>query len=49
MQTYLFLLPCPVHHEYKEIKHKLIHLIESNSIGDFKEKLDLGLAFLKNK
>ncbi|MFM2191525.1 MAG: hypothetical protein RLZZ118_482, partial [Bacteroidota bacterium] len=41
--------PCPVHHEYKEIKQKLIHLIESNSIGDFKEKLDLGLAFLKNK
>ena len=41
--------PCPVHHEYKEIKQKLIHLIESNSIGNFKEKLDLGLAFLKNK
>ncbi len=40
--------PCPVHFEYKEIKQKLINMIESNSIGDFKEKLDLGEAFLKN-
>ncbi len=41
--------PCPVHEEYKEIKQKLIRMIEKNSIGDFKKKLDLGLSFLKNK
>lgn len=40
--------PCPVHHQYKEIKIKLIEMLEANSIGDFKEQLDLGVAFLKN-
>jgi Rrf2 family protein len=41
--------PCPVHHEYSEIKKKLILMIEKNTLGDFNEKLDSGNFFLKNK
>ena len=40
--------PCPVHFEYKEIKKKLIHMIESSTIVDFNTKLDSGKFFLKN-
>lgn len=40
--------PCPVHHEYKAIKAKLIHMLEHNTIGNFNEKLDSGSFFLKN-
>ena len=41
--------PCPVHFEFKEIKKRLIHMIENNTIGDFNEKLDSGKFFLKNE
>lgn len=40
--------PCPVHFQYKEIKKKLIYMLEHNTIGDFNEKLDSGKFFLKN-
>ena len=40
--------PCPVHHEYKAIKTKLIQMLEKNTIGNFNEKLDSGSYFLKN-
>ena len=40
--------PCPVHHQYKEIKRNLISLLEDNTIGNFNEKLDSGKFFLKN-
>jgi len=40
--------PCPVHFEFKEIKKKIIKMIENNTIGDFNEKLDTGKFFLKN-
>jgi len=40
--------PCPVHNEFKEIKKSLIKMIETNTIGDFNEKLDSGKFFLKN-
>lgn len=40
--------PCPVHDEYKEIKKKLINMMENNTIGDFNQKLDSGKFFLKN-
>lgn len=40
--------PCPVHFEYKKIKKDLIHLLESNTIGEFNTKLDSGKFFLKN-
>ena len=41
--------PCPVHFEFKEIKKRLIHMIENNTIGDFNEKLDSGKFFIKNE
>lgn len=41
--------PCPVHFEFKEIKKNLIKMIETNTIGQFNEKLDTGKFFLKNK
>ncbi len=40
--------PCPVHHQYKDIKSKLIKMIENNTIGDFNTKLDSGMFFLVN-
>lgn len=40
--------PCPVHHQYKDIKNKLIKMIENNTIGDFNAKLDSGMFFLVN-
>lgn len=40
--------PCPVHIEFKEIKKSLIKMIETNTIGEFNEKLDSGKFFLKN-
>jgi len=40
--------PCPVHFEFKEIKKNLIKMLDSNTIGNFNEKLDSGLFFLKN-
>ena len=41
--------PCPVHEEYKEVKRKLIKMIETNTIADFNEKLDSKKYFLKNE
>ncbi|MEO7308920.1 MAG: Rrf2 family transcriptional regulator [Chitinophagaceae bacterium] len=41
--------PCPVHFEFKEVKKNLISMIENNNIGTFKEKLEGGEFFLKNK
>ncbi len=40
--------PCPVHFEFKDIKKNLIKLMENNTIGNFNDKLDSGLFFLKN-
>ena len=40
--------PCPVHFEYKEIKKNFIKMIETNTIGEFNDKLDTGKYFLKN-
>lgn len=40
--------PCPVHFEFKEIKAKVINMMESNTIGNFNEKLLSGKFFLKN-
>ena len=40
--------PCPMHHQYKDIKKAIIEMIEGNTIGDFNEKLDSGNYFLAN-
>ena len=39
--------PCPVHFEYKDIKRKLIKMIENKTINDFKNDLDNGIYQLK--
>ena len=39
--------PCPVHDEYKEIKKKLIAMLENNSIDNFHEMIRSGRYFLK--
>lgn len=41
--------PCPVHHEYKNIKKGLIKMIETNTIYSFNSKLESGEFFLKNE
>ncbi len=40
--------PCPVHHQFQDIKKNLIKMIEENTIGDFNTKLDSGKYFLVN-
>lgn len=40
--------PCPVHHQFKDIRHNMIGMMEHNTIGNFKEKLESGEYFLKN-
>jgi len=40
--------PCPMHHQYKEVKKGLIQMLEQNTIGDFNRKLDSGKYFLVN-
>jgi Rrf2 family protein len=40
--------PCPVHHQFQDIKKNLITMIEENTIGDFNAKLDSGKFFLVN-
>ena len=41
--------PCPMHDEYAVIKKKLINMLEHNTIGNFKERLNSGMFFLKNE
>jgi Rrf2 family protein len=41
--------PCPVHHEYKNIKKGLIKMMETNTISSFNSKLESGEFFLKNE
>lgn len=41
--------PCPVHDEYKEIKKKLIAMLEKNTVDNFNEMIDSGKYFLKTK
>lgn len=41
--------PCPVHEEYKEIKKKIIAMLEKNTIENFNEIMESGNYFLKIK
>jgi len=41
--------PCPMHHEYKTIKHELICLFENKTIQELADDLVGGDAFLSNK
>ncbi len=40
--------PCPVHHQYKEVKQKLVYILDNNTIGQLNEKIESGKFFLKN-
>ena len=39
--------PCPLHDEFKTIREKIKLTLQTAKVGEFKEKLDLGLNFLK--
>jgi len=41
--------PCPIHHQYVEIKKNFLSMIETNTIIEFKDKLEKGFFFLKNE
>lgn len=39
--------PCPLHYEFKTIREKIKLTLQTAKVGEFKEKLDLGLNFLR--
>ena len=39
--------PCPIHDEFKKIREDIETMLEGARIGEFTEKLDEGLLFLK--
>jgi Rrf2 family protein len=39
--------PCPLHHEFKEIRNKIQQMLQDTSIADFNEDLNLGITKLK--
>ena len=39
--------PCPLHDKFKTIREKIKLTLQTAKIGEFKEKLDLGLNFLR--
>ncbi|ANH82010.1 Rrf2 family transcriptional regulator [Niabella ginsenosidivorans] len=41
--------PCPIHNEYKEIRKKLISMLEKARVGIFSEELAKNMLFLKRK
>ena len=41
--------PCPMHSEYKNIKHRLTQLFENRTIGDLAEEISKGKLFINNK
>ncbi|MBE9464315.1 RrF2 family transcriptional regulator [Dyadobacter subterraneus] len=41
--------PCPLHNEFKIIRSKIQTTLDSATIGDFNESLNLGLSFIKER
>ena len=39
--------PCPLHDEFKVIRERIKLMLQTAKVGEFNEKLDLGLSFLK--
>ena len=39
--------PCPLHHEFKEIRNKIQHMLQHTSISEFNEDLNLGITTLR--
>jgi DNA-binding IscR family transcriptional regulator len=41
--------PCPMHSEYKNIRHRLTQLFETRTIGDLAEEISNGKLFIGNR
>ncbi len=41
--------PCPMHHEYRFIKARLLHLFDTTSIGELSKDSHLSNVYLKGK
>lgn len=41
--------PCPLHNEFKIIRSKIQATLNSATIGDFNESLNLGLSFIRER
>jgi Rrf2 family protein len=39
--------PCPLHSDFKAIRNQIHNLLQTTSIGEFNEDIDLGIAYLK--
>jgi Rrf2 family protein len=39
--------PCPLHNEFKVIRERIKSMLQTATVAEFNEKLDLGLNFLK--
>ncbi|WP_413668977.1 Rrf2 family transcriptional regulator [Mucilaginibacter sp. Mucisp86] len=39
--------PCPLHHDFLEVRNRLQNMLESITIGQFNEDLNLGIVVLK--
>lgn len=41
--------PCPLHHQFVDIRKGISQLLQNNRLGDLQESLDQRLTFLKRK
>jgi len=41
--------PCPLHNQFKEIRKKMQVALQSATIGEFNENLNLGLSYIKER
>ncbi len=39
--------PCPIHHEFKKVRHGLFEMLNNSKVGAFTDALESSLAFLK--
>lgn len=39
--------PCPLHHDFLDVRNRLQNMLESITIGQFNEDLNLGIVVLK--
>lgn len=41
--------PCPLHHDFKAIRKKMFLTLQSTTIGEFNNSLNLGLSYIKER
>ena len=39
--------PCPIHHEFKKVREDIYNMLEGTKLGEFHEKLNREIGFLK--